>query len=415
MNDSSSAQDSYSEKEIGLICSDNATASTCPNGHNQVMENHQNVDINDQQSPKPTDSEQTTVSQISLVKKPMAVKDGMYSDPVYKKISLINGEINKMTKDELKKKLGDLRMDTRGVKEVLKKRLKSYYKRKKLMKARINTSGNCIYDYLLVIDFEATCEENNVNYQHEIIEFPIILIDVKEQKMVDEFHSYCKPKLNPCLSEFCSVLTGISQETVEMAEEFPSVLQRVEEWFKKFQLGPENKFAIITDGPWDVSRFLYPQCCLTQVGFPKWARKWVNIRKSYSNFYHCRPRKLEEMLENLGMQFEGHLHSGLHDSRNIARIVIHMLEDGCQLRVNEYLKSDTSLCGHGEVRSIARDQDSDNSDDMGDSLKVNKKSVEISDEVLQASLKSMKLDDKVCEKEVEDIDDLLTYYNNQKT
>lgn len=67
MNDSSSAQDSYSEKEIGLICSDNATASTCPNGHNQVMENHQNVDINDQQSPKPTDSEQTTVSQISVI------------------------------------------------------------------------------------------------------------------------------------------------------------------------------------------------------------------------------------------------------------------------------------------------------------------------------------------------------------
>lgn len=119
------------------------------------------------------------------------------------------------------------------------------------------------------------------------------------------------------------------------------------------------------------------------------------------------------------MQFEGHLHSGLHDSRNIARIVIHMLEDGCQLRVNEYLLADTSLCGHGEVRSIARDQDSDNSDDMGDSLKVGRNSSsarkrpEISEGVLQASLESLKLDDKVCEKEVEHIDDLISYYKNQ--
>lgn len=43
------------------------------------------------------------------------------------------------------------------------------------------------------------------------------------------------------------------------------------------------------------------------------------------------------MLENLGMQYEGRPHCGLDDSRNIARIAIHMLKDGCQLRVNECL------------------------------------------------------------------------------
>ena len=33
--------------------------------------------------------------------------------PIYKQLSLKNGEINKMTKDQLKRKLGELRLDSR--------------------------------------------------------------------------------------------------------------------------------------------------------------------------------------------------------------------------------------------------------------------------------------------------------------
>lgn len=45
--------------------------------------------------------------------------------------------------------------------------------------------------------------------------------------------------------------------------------------------------------------------------------------------------KLSTMLEKLGLKYEGRPHSGLDDSRNIARIAIRMLQDGCQLCVNE--------------------------------------------------------------------------------
>lgn len=45
--------------------------------------------------------------------------------------------------------------------------------------------------------------------------------------------------------------------------------------------------------------------------------------------------KLSTMLEKLGLQYEGRPHSGLDDSRNIARIALRMLQDGCQLRANE--------------------------------------------------------------------------------
>lgn len=111
--------------------------------------------------------------------------------------------------------------------------------------------------------------------------------------------------------------------------------------------------------PWDMSRFLFYQCQYSDVPFPKWAYNWVNIRRRYQNFYNCKKvHGLIGMLEMLGMTFEGQLHCGLDDARNIARIAIRLMIDGCELKVNEYL----------EVREIEvseSEEDSDNSEEDG--------------------------------------------------
>lgn len=56
-----------------------------------------------------------------------------------------------------------------------------------MRKAKIKLHGKTAYDYLAVIDFEATCDENNPSYRHEIIEFPIVLIDVDRMEIVNMF------------------------------------------------------------------------------------------------------------------------------------------------------------------------------------------------------------------------------------
>lgn len=73
-----------------------------------------------------------------------------------------------------------------GVKDVLRKRLKSYYKRQKLMHSTAaDGNSHAYFDYICVVDFEATCEENNPpDYLHEIIEFPIVLIDTRTLEIV---------------------------------------------------------------------------------------------------------------------------------------------------------------------------------------------------------------------------------------
>jgi 3'-5' exoribonuclease 1 len=47
-------------------------------------------------------------------------------------------------------------------------------------------------------------------------------------------------------------------------------------------------------------RFLSVQCEISDLPFPQWGRRWVNVRKVYCNFYDCKRCNLEQMLHNLG-------------------------------------------------------------------------------------------------------------------
>ncbi|XP_071288779.1 3'-5' exoribonuclease 1-like [Agelaius tricolor] len=153
----------------------------------------------------------------------------------------------------------------------------------------------------------------------------------------DTFQQYVKPEINPKLSDFCISLTGITQDIVDKADIFPQVLQNVVEWMRQRELGTKYSYSMLSDGSWNMSKFLNIQCRISCIKYPSFAKKWINIRKSYGNVYKV-PRnqtKLTIMLENLGMSYDGRPHSGLDDSKSIARIAVRMLQDGCALRVNE--------------------------------------------------------------------------------
>lgn len=257
------------------------------------------------------------------------------SHPVYKKISAANGRINRMTRTELLGALSYLKLSTKGTKEVLKKRLKSYSKKQHLKENNVEATRKVGYvDYYIIIDFEATCEQTNPpGYLHEIIEFPAILLDSQTYEVISEFHSYCRPNVNSCLTDFCKELTGITQLQVDGAPPFSTVLRRFDEWLK--QLVPTGTFCIATDGPWDIDRFLKQQCNHLQIEIPHYFHRWVNVRKHFTNYYKIHNANVELMLQHLGLQFQGRPHSGIDDSRNIARILVELKKDGAEVCINE--------------------------------------------------------------------------------
>lgn len=70
----------------------------------------------------------------------------------------------------------------------MKKRLKNYYKKHKLLMTQSVTAGEATdtyYDYICVVDFEATCEQDNpADFTHEIIEFPMVLLNTHTLEIV---------------------------------------------------------------------------------------------------------------------------------------------------------------------------------------------------------------------------------------
>ncbi|CAM0137046.1 hypothetical protein VKS41_008203 [Umbelopsis sp. WA50703] len=190
------------------------------------------------------------------------------------------------------------------------------------------------FDYYLFFDVEATCEENDKRYPHEIIEFPVVLVDGKMFKIVDQFRSYVKPSINPVLTDFCKKLTGISQETVDESPDFISVLNDFQTWMAKYSLFQDNSAIFVTDGPFDIRDFITQQCNHDNIPVPAYFFRWVDIKKAYSRFYNCKPETITNMLDKLGMDFEGRAHSGLDDATNIYRIARHMFHKGYVLKKN---------------------------------------------------------------------------------
>ena len=64
------------------------------------------------------------------------------------------------------------------------------------------------------------------------------------------------------------------------------------------------------------------------------------MRKLYASFYQMKSGNLAKMLENLNMKFEGRQHCGLDDTRNISRVVVQMIKDGCILKYNRFMPED---------------------------------------------------------------------------
>jgi DNA polymerase III epsilon subunit-like protein len=136
------------------------------------------------------------------------------------------------------------------------------------------------FDYLIALDFEATCDENyadpsNVRVPRgggEIIEVPFVVISTKDlqkqeepttmtggreekdqQKkqlpsyVVHKEHIYVRPENTP-ITPYCTQLTGITEEMVREAVSLHKALKHVEQWIQANILDQKKTFAFVTHG-----------------------------------------------------------------------------------------------------------------------------------------------------------------------
>ena len=213
-----------------------------------------------------------------------------------------------------------------------------------------NINNNISPDYLLVLDFEATCDQRGRQPRpQEIIEWPTLLLNVATgQVEEDEFHYYILPDLRPQLSDFCTQLTGITQSMVDHpAISLKEVMYRHERWLAEHNLVPlynrdgddtnKKTFLYLTCGDWDLKTALPHQLAHHGTHVPRHFRHWINVKKSFQEQYQTQKAKgMTGMLAKLNLQLEGRHHSGIDDCRNIARICQVMIQDGWEPKCTSF-------------------------------------------------------------------------------
>ncbi|XP_055549515.1 ERI1 exoribonuclease 2-like [Wyeomyia smithii] len=205
-------------------------------------------------------------------------------------------------------------------------------------------NGARIFKYIIVIDLEATCYTRTV-HEHEIIEFPAVLLNLVTGKIEAEFRQYVTPLMNPQLTRFCTELTGIRQEQVNAGVSLSNCLLLFDKWLKTVLAArnlflprtnpndPTGNVAFATWTNWDLGECLSKDCARNQIRKPAYFDLWIDVKSIYMNFYKRCSDNLSEALSNMGLIFEGREHCGLDDSRNLAKMIVRMFQDGARFEI----------------------------------------------------------------------------------
>eukprot|EP01095_Lingulamoeba_sp_RSL-Kostka_P006235 TRINITY_DN194_c2_g1_i1.p1 TRINITY_DN194_c2_g1~~TRINITY_DN194_c2_g1_i1.p1 ORF type:complete len:210 (-),score=47.29 TRINITY_DN194_c2_g1_i1:650-1279(-) len=203
----------------------------------------------------------------------------------------------------------------------------------------MNNNNSTDFEYFIVLDFEATCNNPIQMKPMEIIEFPCVLLNAATLEIEDRIQFYVKPVINPILSDFCTSLTGITQDVVDEGITFEEALEGINDWIvNKHNL--ENigeRYAFVTCGDWDLKTMLPSQMRLTKQKVPKRYKKWINIKKVHQKHYKKRKQLgMAKLLKYFNLELVGRHHSGIDDCVNISRILVEMLNDNVPFTADSY-------------------------------------------------------------------------------
>lgn len=170
--------------------------------------------------------------------------------------------------------------------------------------------------FYLVVDLEATCDENHKipRSQTEIIEIGAVLVDGATLSPVDELATFVKPLVHRTLTPFCTKLTSITQADVDGAPRFPEAIARLS------RLIGGRSALFCSWGDYDRNQFAQ-DAARHAVKLPFGARHW-NLKKAFSEqLGETRSYGMAGALRRVGLSLRGTHHRGIDDARNIARLL----------------------------------------------------------------------------------------------
>ena len=171
----------------------------------------------------------------------------------------------------------------------------------------------------VIVDLEATCWEGSKVHDMEIIEIGAVLLCGISNQPISDYQKFVLPVENPQLSEFCKKLTTIKQSQIDTSHHFPDVFEEFLEWIN------QEEFILCSWGNFDME-LIELECKRHSMSLPKNFMYHINLKDLYARAYSTKASiGFKQVLRKLDMEFEGTMHRGLDDARNIARVAENLL------------------------------------------------------------------------------------------
>jgi 3'-5' exoribonuclease 1 len=170
--------------------------------------------------------------------------------------------------------------------------------------------------FYLVIDLEATCDENHriPRPQTEIIEIGAVLADGDALAPIGEFSTFVRPVVHKKLTPFCTKLTSITQADVDGAPTFRDAIAQL----GRFIAGKDALFC--SWGGYDHDQFAR-DASRHGVKLP-FGPRHLNLKKRFSEqLGETEQYGMSGALRRVGLRLQGTHHRGIDDARNITRLL----------------------------------------------------------------------------------------------
>ncbi|CAG8974910.1 hypothetical protein HYALB_00006694 [Hymenoscyphus albidus] len=207
------------------------------------------------------------------------------------------------------------------------------------------------YEYLCIVDFEASISKTQSGCSQEMIEFPLVLISTTNTSLevIDEFHTFIQPRRN---------LPGknrqeIPQRVLDESPIFPEAWEMLLLFLERHKATESNTLAI-TCGDWDFRTMLPTEQTFYGIsGLPLFER-WCNIKHAFKAFTGKKADSMVRMLNVIGQELIGTHHSGIDDARNIASIVRWLYQQRHAFRVTSDGSIDEQALQHQQVLQLEK-------------------------------------------------------------
>lgn len=198
--------------------------------------------------------------------------------------------------------------------------------------AQCTSSGRAAVSNLVVDPDPALFEQDRSDMQ-EIIEFPILLLDSQGRELERQTF-YIRPVMYPEISQFCTSLTGITQELVDACGiSLEDALEQHVTMLRRYTHNSEE-ICFCTYGAWDLQIMLQTECQRRGIVLPAMFLRFINIKQDLARTFNWpRDKSLMVAMEKLGLKSVGRRHCGMDDCVNTAQVFRLMIQRDAYCRI----------------------------------------------------------------------------------